>query len=37
MLVRGPEPVQRVFAITRMDDRLTFVDSPEALGDEAAA
>ncbi len=37
VLVRGPEPVQRVFAITRMDDRLTFVDSPEALGNEAAA
>ena len=36
-LVRGPDPVQRVFAITRMDDRLAFVDSPEALGDEAAA
>ena len=37
-LVRGVETVQRVFEITRMDDRLTFVDSPEALngaGDRA--
>ena len=34
----GPETVQRVFAITRMEDHLTFVDDPEALdGDEAAA
>ncbi len=31
VLVRGAETVQRVFAITRMDERLTFVDSPEAL------
>ena len=37
-LVKGPDTVQRVFAITRMDDHLTFVDDPEALeGDEAAA
>ena len=37
-LVKGPDTVQRVFAITRMDDHLTFVDDPETLeGDEAAA
>jgi anti-sigma B factor antagonist len=27
-LVRGGEPVHRVFEITRMTDRLTWVDSP---------
>ena len=38
VLVRGPEAVQRVFAITRMEDHLTFVDEPPARsGDEAAA
>jgi anti-sigma B factor antagonist len=30
VLVRGPEAVQRVFAITRMDSHLTFVEPPEA-------
>ena len=35
---QGPGRVQRVFAITRMEDHLTFVDGPEALdSDEAAA
>ena len=29
VLVRGPQPVQRVFEITRMTDRLEFVDAPE--------
>jgi anti-anti-sigma factor len=29
-LVRGPEPVQRVFEIALLDRRLTFVDPPEA-------
>lgn len=29
-LVRGPEPVQRVFEIALLDRRLTFVDAPEA-------
>ena len=29
VLVRGPQPVQRVFEITRMIDRLEFVDAPE--------
>lgn len=29
VLVRGPQPVQRVFEITRMTDRLEFVDTPE--------
>jgi anti-anti-sigma factor len=33
VLVRGRDAVQRVFAITRMDEHLTFVDDP----DEAAA
>ena len=37
VLVRGPETVQRVFAITRMDEHLTFVDTPDAYDDEAAA
>ena len=38
VLVRGPDTVQRVFAITRMEDHLTFVDEPPAeSGDEAAA
>jgi anti-sigma B factor antagonist len=30
MLVRGPETVQRVFEITRMVERLRFVDGTEA-------
>ena len=29
VLVRGPSPVQRVFEITRMTERLEFVDTPE--------
>jgi anti-anti-sigma factor len=29
VLVRGPSPVQRVFEITRMTERLEFVDAPE--------
>jgi anti-anti-sigma factor len=38
VLIKGPETVQRVFAITRMDDHLSFVDGPEALdSDEEAA
>jgi anti-anti-sigma factor len=31
VLVRGPSAVQRVFEITRMTERLEFVDAPEAL------
>ena len=31
VLVRGPETVHRVFEITRMSDRLDFVDSLEEL------
>jgi hypothetical protein len=27
--VRGREPVQRVFEITRMGERLSWVDAPE--------
>jgi anti-anti-sigma factor len=30
-LVRGPETVHRVFEITRMSDRLDFVDSLEEI------
>ena len=37
VLVRGREAVQRVFSITRMDERLRFVDDPESIDDEAAA
>ena len=38
VLVRGPEAVQRVFEITRMEDHLTFVDEPAAHdGDGATA
>jgi anti-sigma B factor antagonist len=34
-LVRGPETVQRVFDITRMTERLDFVDAPDAVkGDQ---
>ena len=29
VLVRGSQPVQRVFEITRMAERLEFVDAPE--------
>jgi anti-sigma B factor antagonist len=29
VLVRGPQSVQRVFEITRMTERLEFVDAPE--------
>jgi anti-anti-sigma factor len=32
VLVRGPYPVQRVFEITRMSERLEFVDAPEQEG-----
>jgi anti-anti-sigma factor len=32
ILVRGAEAVQRVFEITRMGERLAFVDSPEQVG-----
>ena len=38
VLIKGPDTVQRVFAITRMDDHLKFVDDPDGLdSDEAAA
>jgi anti-anti-sigma factor len=32
VLVRGPAPVHRVFEITRMTERLEFVDTPEQAG-----
>jgi anti-sigma B factor antagonist len=34
-LVRGGEPVHRVFEITRMSDRLDFVADPEEVAEEA--
>jgi len=38
VLVRGADSVQRVFAITRMDEHLSFVDDPGSLsGDETTA
>jgi anti-anti-sigma factor len=37
VLVRGHETVQRVFEITRMDERLEFVDSPDGLGGNGRA
>ena len=36
-VVRGPETVQRIFAITGMEDRLVFVDAPEDLAPAALA
>jgi anti-anti-sigma factor len=30
VIVRGPDPVQRVFAITRLEDRLEMVDDAQA-------
>jgi len=32
VLVPGPERVQRVFRVTRLDSRLEFVDDPSLLG-----
>ncbi len=32
VLVRGPQSVQRMFEITRMTERLEFVDAPEHVG-----
>ena len=32
MIVRGPDAVQRVFAITRLDDRLEMVDDAGSIG-----
>ena len=37
VLVRGPESVQRVFEITRMVERLAFVDAPDDPGLNGAA
>ena len=38
VLVRGPDTIHRVFAITRMDEHLSFVDDPGSLsGDETTA
>ena len=32
VIVRGPDAVQRVFTITRLDDRLEMVDDVTAIG-----
>jgi len=32
VIVRGPEPVQRVFTITRLEERLEMVDDASAVG-----
>jgi anti-anti-sigma factor len=32
VIVRGPDPVQRVFSITRLEDHLEIVDDPSAVG-----
>lgn len=34
-IVRGPEAVQRIFTITRLDERLDMVDDPSAALDPA--
>jgi len=31
VIVRGPEPVDRIFSVTRLDERLELVDDPAAL------
>jgi anti-anti-sigma factor len=31
VVVRGPDPVQRVFSITRLEERLEMVDDPSAV------
>ena len=31
LLVRGPDPVQRVFTITRLEDRIEMVDDEAAI------
>ena len=35
-IVRGPDPVHRGFVLTRLEDRLRFVDAPGATGGEGA-
>jgi anti-anti-sigma factor len=32
VIVRGPDPVQRVFAITRLEERLEIVDDASSVG-----
>ena len=32
VIVRGPDPVQRVFSITRLEERLEMVDDASAVG-----
>lgn len=35
-IVRGPDPVDRVFRIARLDTRLELIDDPAAIGSEEA-
>ena len=37
VLVRGRDAIHRVFAITRMDEHLSFVDDPDSLSDDETA
>ena len=30
-IVRGPEPVDRIFSVTRLDERLQMIDEPQAV------
>jgi anti-anti-sigma factor len=30
VIVRGPDPVDRIFSVTRLDERLQLVDEPDA-------
>jgi anti-anti-sigma factor len=32
-IVRGPDPVDRIFAVTRLDERLELIDDPAALAE----
>ena len=32
-IVRGPDAVQRIFSVTKLDERLEIVDDPAAVGD----
>ncbi len=34
-VVRGPEPVDRIFTVTRLDERLELVDEPDAVAETA--
>lgn len=36
VIVRGPDSIQRLFTITRLDTRLDFIDDPSALQGDGA-